>query len=388
VDQIDLVGVSDPEEQRAEAVAQRFRVQNHYTDYEEMIAQLAPEAVFVCGAPNWQAEVAERVLQIGRCALFIDSPAVQQLEQIEALCAAQKQAGVQVQVGTTLRWAPAHQATRKIIRDESFGSPMLIEVRYASTELGQSHLAAANRLERFLLDHAVPLIDYMCHVMGDLIRVDARTCWREAALALGITVEFASDAIGYVAMTSSAPAFELSVMVAGEARSSVETYQARRIRLQTPRQQADLPDEAGQWLATHQFETGLTGPQGAGLPGEREQMEAFARNLLAERPVQPNLRQHRDVLRVVDAIRKSSKTGQPIRMRTTSFPLQRAEARPAQPGDSGAKGESDGNAKGKSRRSTTRNPGNSRRPRKTEPMPVPPRTGRPAQRLPSSADDD
>jgi hypothetical protein len=266
---------------------------------------------------------------------------------------------------------------------------MLVDVRYASVQLGSSELATSNRLERFLLHHAVPLMDYLCHLMGDLVRVDARTCWREAALAIGVTVEFASEAIGFVTMTSAAPGFELSIRVAGEGRSSIEIHQGRRLRLQSPAQRDLLSEEQREWLATQQIEPGLSDVC-SGMPGERELVEAFVRNVLAGEPVQPTLRQHWDVLRVMDAIGKSTKTGQPIRVRTTSFgahrpgppagPEAKPPSKPSGEGGGGGKPPREEPRDSAGKGPAAKNAGGQRRGRKNQDsLPLPPRTGRPAQ---------
>jgi hypothetical protein len=250
-------------------------------------------------------------------------------------------------------------------------------------------MPTSNRLERFLLHHAVPLMDYLCHLMGDLIRVDARTCWREAALAIGITAEFASEAIGFVTMTSAAPGYELSIRVAGESRTSIEIHQGRRLRLQSPEQRKTLDDGQREWLATQQIEPGLV-DMCSGTPGEREQVEAFVSRVMDDQPVQPTLRQHWDVLRVMDAIGKSTKTGQPIRVRTTSFGGQRTASPAGAETRSAAKADGESTPGPKTQRSpgktpnakgnATKNSGGARKGRKPQdPLPVPPRTGRPAQ---------
>jgi predicted dehydrogenase len=123
---IDVVAVADGDLDRLKRVADRFQVQQRYTDYLALLDDPAIEAVGVWLPSDRQVEVAQAVLAAGKH-LFIDKPLVFDLKVWDRLIeqAAQSNRKIMV-VGLPRRWHRLMRRAREVIQQGSLGKLELI----------------------------------------------------------------------------------------------------------------------------------------------------------------------------------------------------------------------------------------------------------------------
>lgn len=165
---VELVGVADPDGGNAIAVARRFGGKA-FTDYQQMLDELQPDAVTIAVPTVDHLEVALNVIERG-IHLLIEKPIAYTVEQGQQIIAAAQKAGVKLMVGHIERFNPAVIALKN---------------RLAAGELGRVFQMDARRLGPFparvkdvgvVIDLAVHDLDVMRYISNaEIIRVFAET---------------------------------------------------------------------------------------------------------------------------------------------------------------------------------------------------------------------
>jgi predicted dehydrogenase len=194
---IDLVAVCDQRGERAEAFARQFGAPRHYTDYEQMLAREAPEAVFIVtgydaqGRPTYPP-LAEAALRAGAC-VWMEKPPAATTAEIRRLQAAAAETGRFVMVGLKKAFFPAVARAREIARSPEFGPLSSIVVRYPQSLPSQERRGDSKAMLGFL--------DHLCHPASILYSiagpVESLFYQREKATgAVAANLRFRSGAVG------------------------------------------------------------------------------------------------------------------------------------------------------------------------------------------------
>jgi predicted dehydrogenase len=106
IENINIVGIYDIDEQMAKAVAEEKGVK-HYSDADELIN--ACDAIDIISTTTTHYEIAEKVIKKGKH-LFIEKPMAANLEQAKAIMNLSNEAGIKCQIGHVERFNPAFLA--------------------------------------------------------------------------------------------------------------------------------------------------------------------------------------------------------------------------------------------------------------------------------------
>lgn len=113
-DDVELVGACDLDPERLAAVAERFGIEATFADYQQMIEQTAPDAVYVILRPHHAFDPAVFCLQAG-LHMFIEKPPGVSSYQTRALAQLAEAKGCLTMVGLNRRYSPLLRACRELV---------------------------------------------------------------------------------------------------------------------------------------------------------------------------------------------------------------------------------------------------------------------------------
>lgn len=113
---VELVGLCDLVEDKLHATADRFAIEKRYTDYRKMLAETAPEAVYILMPPHHLFDLAIYALE-AKLHLFIEKPPGVTVEQTRQMALAAERAGVVAMVGFNRRYIPLLVKCRDMVRE-------------------------------------------------------------------------------------------------------------------------------------------------------------------------------------------------------------------------------------------------------------------------------
>ena len=120
MDAIDVVGVCDLNEERANFAAKRFGLSRSYQDLAKMLQEVRAEVAFVIMVPRLNAKIAKQCVEAG-LHVYTEKPLGTELEDIYALGEAAKRMNKKIGVSFNKRYALAYQDMKKAIESEGFG---------------------------------------------------------------------------------------------------------------------------------------------------------------------------------------------------------------------------------------------------------------------------
>ena len=119
VPELELVGVYDVDAARAEAFGREFGARV-FASYDDLLAAPDVEAVHIC-TPNYlHADQAVAASAAGKH-VFVEKPMALSLPDCDRMIAAAEAAGRVLMVGHMMRYQPANQAVRRLIREGAVG---------------------------------------------------------------------------------------------------------------------------------------------------------------------------------------------------------------------------------------------------------------------------
>lgn len=117
-----LIGVFDIVYDRAEAVARQYGVKA-FRSYEEMLEDPEIEAVSICTANQFHAEMAIAALKAGKNVLC-EKPMATSVEDAQKMIQAAKEAGRTLMVGHNQRLNPIHIRAKQLLNSGVIGKPL------------------------------------------------------------------------------------------------------------------------------------------------------------------------------------------------------------------------------------------------------------------------
>ena len=104
-DDVEIAAICDIDTQRLHATADKYNVERRYTDYREMVVEVAPDAVYVIGQPHIMYDIWVWCLQEG-LNLYIEKPMGITLHQADVLAHLAQARGCITQVSYQRRTCP------------------------------------------------------------------------------------------------------------------------------------------------------------------------------------------------------------------------------------------------------------------------------------------
>jgi predicted dehydrogenase len=311
---VELVAVCDQNEERAREIAERYGARIHYTDYEQLLANPDIGAVSIATPDFAHTEIALAAAQAGKH-ILCEKPLATTVGEAQAVVDAAARAGVKLMVDFHNRANPPFVAARDSVRDGAIGIPSYGYARLSNTTfVPLEMLSWANRTSAlwFLGSHAV---DIMRFILNDtVVRVQAVS---RSGILKGLGVD--------------APDFH--VAIAEFARGAVVTFEHVWILPPSQPMVYDfkvelLGSEGAVYVdSSHHgaFELhtggrlnygdvlGVTPTSDLRVGGfVLEAISRFADAVLYDRPVLATGEDGVESTRIVDAIKRSAETGQPV----------------------------------------------------------------------------
>jgi predicted dehydrogenase len=311
---VELVAVCDQNEARAREVAERYGARTYYTDYVQLLAEPDISAVSIATPDFAHSEIALAAAQAGKH-ILCEKPLATTVEEAQSIVDAAARAGVKLMVDFHNRVNPPFVAARDSVRDGAIGTPSYAYARLSNTTfVPLEMLSWADRSSAlfFLGSHA---IDIMRFILNDTVaRVHAVS---RSGILKGLGVD--------------APDFH--VAIAEFERGAVVTFENAWI---LPRSQPMVYDFKVEVLGSEgalyvdsshhgAFELhsggrlsygdvlGVTPTSDLRVGGfVLEAISRFVDAVLHDRPVLATGEDGVEATRIVDAIKRSAETGQPV----------------------------------------------------------------------------
>lgn len=164
---VTIYAVCDLNEERAQAKADKYGAQKVYTDYRELLADPAIDAVSICTWNNSHAEISIAAVEAGKDVL-VEKPLCKTVEEAERVQAAVRKTGKLLQVGFVRRYSSNTKILKRFLEAGDLG-----EIYYAKAScirrLGNPGGWFSDK-ERSgggpLIDLGVHIIDLCWYLMG------------------------------------------------------------------------------------------------------------------------------------------------------------------------------------------------------------------------------
>lgn len=164
-----LVFVSDLIEERARSLAAELGVRAWSTDYRDMLADRAVEAVFVTSPTSTHREVVIAAAEAGK-AIFCEKPIALTLKDTDQMLAAVEKAGVMFQVGFMRRYDAGYQAAKKQIEAGTIGKPVTFKSIGRDPFCPDLNYARPDVSGGLILDMAIHDFDLARWLMADEVK--------------------------------------------------------------------------------------------------------------------------------------------------------------------------------------------------------------------------
>ncbi|MFC6671491.1 Gfo/Idh/MocA family protein [Marinobacterium aestuariivivens] len=221
-----LVAVCDLDAERAQTFAAEHRIEEVYTDVDQMLAQCDLDAVTVVTPDKFHKDAALRVIAAGKH-ILCEKPLATHAADAAEMAAAAQQAGVINMINLSYRDSSALQQARDLIAAGRIGRIMHVEASYLQSWLsskvwGDWHtdpswlwrLSSEHGSKGVLGDVGIHILDFASFPVGEISAVNCRLkCFDKAeGNRIGdypldvndsalIRVEFANGALGTVHTT-------------------------------------------------------------------------------------------------------------------------------------------------------------------------------------------
>ena len=125
----EIVGISDIRTDKLENVANRFNIENKFTDFFVMIKQQRPDIVFITTPPRTHAPIAIQVMDLG-CNVLVEKPMAITTEEADAMIEASKKNNVKLCVVHQHLFDPHIQRAKRLLETGVLGDIVYAEVKY------------------------------------------------------------------------------------------------------------------------------------------------------------------------------------------------------------------------------------------------------------------
>jgi virulence factor len=194
---VELVALCDLNPDKAQATAERWGVPRTYQDFERMLAEVDPQAVYVVMSPEAIQGPVSSALRQGRH-VFIEKPPGLTLNQIQVLADLADRNHCLTMVGFQRRFLPA--MTELKARVEARGPIHSVSVANLKSTSLLSRPASSGVLDPLTLDgmHAVDNLRWLCGGEVDNLSSHVRIRYQPGpgANVIMAEVEFSSGAVG------------------------------------------------------------------------------------------------------------------------------------------------------------------------------------------------
>lgn len=149
IPQATIVAIADDNEKRGHFAAKKFRVNNFYLDYHELLKRDDIDIVFIHSENNRHTEMAVAAAEAGKD-IFCEKPMATTLEDADKMLEAVKKYGVSLTLGFCSRFIPEAERAKKIINSGVLGD--IICARAIIGLAGVEEIGCPSYMTRWITD--------------------------------------------------------------------------------------------------------------------------------------------------------------------------------------------------------------------------------------------
>ncbi|RLE68716.1 MAG: gfo/Idh/MocA family oxidoreductase [Thermoprotei archaeon] len=166
LEEAELVAIYDDKLERLKRAAWEYRVENTYTDYEQLLKRDDIDAVIITSENAKHAELAVAAAEAGKH-MIVEKPLATSLDDAERMIRAAEKAGVKLQQAFVMRYHDATVEVKQMIEKGEIGELLVITTtnhgKYPGLWFGDPELAGGGAV----MDHTVHTADLMRWYTGD-----------------------------------------------------------------------------------------------------------------------------------------------------------------------------------------------------------------------------
>ena len=196
-DDVQIVGLCDVVEDKLKETAEKFKIADTFTDYQQMLDKTKPDAVYALMPPHHLFDVAIEVLDRGH-ALFVEKPPAVTVEQTRALAKRATDKKVVTSVGFQRRYHPMVSKCWEMVKAKG-RMHQVVSCFYKNQAPSEVHPYYRGAIDILRCDaiHAVDALRYFAqladvrHVASEVRTLDA---WYP--VSFNSLVHFENDVVG------------------------------------------------------------------------------------------------------------------------------------------------------------------------------------------------
>lgn len=185
------IAACDPDPERLAPMVDELKI-DPYSDFEQSLHVIRPDAVLICTPPSFHLTQARRAIAAG-AHVFIEKPLSHSMEGVKALLGEARASSRAVQVGYNLRFHPAIRKLKQIVEENTIG-----RILWTRAEVGQylpdwrpwqdyrQSYTARRELGGGIILDASHELDYLLWFFGEPIEV---LCMASTVSQLAVNVE-------------------------------------------------------------------------------------------------------------------------------------------------------------------------------------------------------
>lgn len=172
---LELVALCDIDPQKVEWAATTYDVDNCYSDYKALIAEIRPDILSIATRTEGRAEIVKFAVENGIRGIHVEKPFSRNMAECKCALKLVSQKGVRISYGTYRRYMDIYREARRIVESGEIGEPLEIAVDHGKTMLMWNH------------PHSVDLLMYFSGCLE--VEYVQATCLIEPGAVNGPTVD-------------------------------------------------------------------------------------------------------------------------------------------------------------------------------------------------------
>jgi predicted dehydrogenase len=187
-DDVEIAAICDLDEERLTKTADQYGVEARYDDYQQMVADIAPDGVYVIGQPHIMYDIWIWCLQQG-LNLYIEKPMGLTWHQAQMLESLAEQKGVVTQVSHQRRSSPLLRKMRAACMERG-------AITHAVCEFFKSQMSPTYGPRDHMMDdctHSIDTLRWMCG--GEVVDIDSTASGSAHRTSIGSAPRSSSTAV-------------------------------------------------------------------------------------------------------------------------------------------------------------------------------------------------
>lgn len=165
VTEVDLVAITDTDENTCQEVAARYNVPASFTNYHQMLDQVQLDAVVITTPTATHLEVIRAAAAAGKH-IFCEKPLAQTLQGCDEAIAVARDAGVKLMVGFMRRFDAAYRMAKQKIDEGVIGKPVMFKAIGRDPKRTSLEFARRENSGGLILDMGIHDFDLARWLMG------------------------------------------------------------------------------------------------------------------------------------------------------------------------------------------------------------------------------